>query len=56
MNYIVQVKTLPAYPWDETIEAEYTGIKHKTRKAAKRELKTATKDPGIYTAWIKEII
>lgn len=54
MEYIVHVKTLPAYPWDETIEAEYTGIRHKTRKAAEKERHTAQKEPGIHSAWIIE--
>lgn len=59
MSYTVYVTVYPIYPWEETIEGEYTGTRHKTRKAAEMELKTAKRDPEIRThgnAYIKETV
>ena len=52
--YKVKITIYPKALWGDSVNGEYTGIAHRTRKDAENELRKAQADRDISEAWIEE--
>lgn len=52
--YIVKCELLMNDPFDQFMEGEYSGIVHKDKEAAEREMEEAFKCKNVMYAWVEE--
>lgn len=54
MSYVVKVSIRPLNSYDDILDAEYSGVEHKSIQAAEMELQEAWADPSVWDVWIDE--